>query len=106
MLASFFKKSEPICFIAIFLITLLAFFISKTDGNIAAFTVGFIVKQIAYLFIIYATIFLLNFIVIKNSLTKKSNFEMLFFSFFFTYDYSINKSTKCNFIKFFCAIRV
>lgn len=82
MLASFFKKSEPICFIAIFLITLLAFFISKTDGNIAAFTVGFIVKQIAYLFIIYATIFLLNFIVIKNSLTKKSNFEMLFFSFF------------------------
>lgn len=82
MIASFFKKSEPITFIAIFLITLLAFIISKIQLKMNAITVGFIAKQILYLFIIYATIFLLNFIVIKNSLTKKSNFEMLFFSLF------------------------
>ncbi|GAA4941778.1 DUF6427 family protein [Algibacter agarivorans] len=43
---------------------------------------AFIVKQTTLLFVAYASILLLDFIVNKNSLTLKSNYEILLFSLF------------------------
>ena len=82
MITSIFKKSKPINFIIIFFITLLAFFIAKTKLINETYTLAFIVKQISLLFIVYASILLLNFIVSKNSLTKKNDYEILLFSLF------------------------
>ncbi|SFZ90094.1 hypothetical protein SAMN05428642_101737 [Flaviramulus basaltis] len=82
MITSIFNKSKSINFIIVFFIAFLAFIIAKKSVANEAVSFGFIVKQIGVLFIIYASILLLNFILSKNSLTKKNNYEMLLFSLF------------------------
>lgn len=82
MITSIFNKSKSINFIVIFFIALLAFIVAKFNVVNEAITPRFIVKQTTLFFIICASILLLNFIVSKNSLTKKNNYEMLLFSLF------------------------
>lgn len=82
MITSIFNKSKSINFIIVFFIAFLAFVIAKINEVNETVGFGFIVKQIGILFIIYASILLLNFILSKNSLTKKNNYEMLLFSLF------------------------
>ncbi|WP_067146678.1 DUF6427 family protein [Pseudotamlana agarivorans] len=82
MLTSFFNKSRPINFIIVFFITLLAFAIPRLNLQFKALEYVFIIKQVGMLLTIYASILLLNFIVIKNSLTESNHFEILLFSLF------------------------
>ncbi len=83
MITSFFNKSKPVNFVIVFLITLLAFVVAKNNLHYNAFTGGFLFKQVLLLLVAYSSILLLNFVVGKNSLTKKNNYEILLFSLFF-----------------------
>ncbi|WP_136482643.1 DUF6427 family protein [Cognatitamlana onchidii] len=82
MLTSFFNKSKPTNFIIVLVITFLAFVIARTSYEYQELTVNVLIKQVVLLLILVASIFLLNFIASKNSLTHKSNFEVLLFSLF------------------------
>jgi hypothetical protein len=79
MITSFFNKSRPIYFALVFFIAILAFIIARVNVE---FSLDFAIKQSVLLFIICASILLLNFIVSKNSLTNKNNYEILLFSLF------------------------
>ncbi|WP_339894631.1 DUF6427 family protein [uncultured Algibacter sp.] len=82
MITSFFNKSRPIYFIIVFFIALLAFIVARINRVNETITLEFVLKQALLLFIIFASILLLNFIVNKNSLTNKSNYEIVLFSLF------------------------
>ena len=82
MITSFFNKSRPIYFIIVFFIALLAFIIARINRINEAITIDFVLKQALVLFIIFGSILLLNFIVNKNSLTNKNNYEIVLFSLF------------------------
>lgn len=82
MITSFFNKSRPIYFVIVFFIALLAFIIARINSVNEMITLDFVLKQALLLFIIFASILLLNFIVNKNSLTNKSNYEIVLFSLF------------------------
>ena len=82
MITSFFNKSRSIYLIIVFFIALLAFVIARFNRLNEAITFDFLLKQALLLIVIYASILLLNFIVNKNSLTNKNNYEILLFSLF------------------------
>ena len=82
MITSFFNKSRPIYFLIVFFITFLAFSIARINRANDTLSGDLSLKQVALLFIVYASILLLNFIVNKNRLTNNNNFEILLFSLF------------------------
>ncbi len=82
MITSFFNKSRPIYFVIVFFIALLAFIIARISRLNDGLTIDFVLKQIVLLFIVYGSILLLNFIVNKNSLTNRNNYEIVLFSLF------------------------
>ena len=82
MITSFFNKSRPIYFAFVFFITILAFIMARISKVNDVIRLDFSVKQVVLLFIIFASILLLNFIVTKNSLTNNNNYEILLFSLF------------------------
>ena len=79
MITSFFNKSRPLYFALVFFIAILAFVMARVNVD---FSLDVVIKQSVLLFIIFASILLLNFIVSKNSLTNKNNYEILLFSLF------------------------
>ncbi|WP_346883528.1 DUF6427 family protein [uncultured Algibacter sp.] len=91
MITSIFNKSKPINFLVVFFITLLAFVISRWQAFGHAVTLQYVIKQVVLILVIYTSILLLNFIVTKNSLTLKSNYEILLFSLFLLF---ITQTTK------------
>ena len=82
MITSFFNKSRPIYFLIVFFITFLAFSIARINRANDTLSGDLSLTQVALLFIVYASILLLNFIVNKNRLTNNNNFEILLFSLF------------------------
>ena len=82
MITSFFNKSRPIYFAFVFFIALLAFLTARISRLSEGLHLDFILKQGTLLFIVFGSILLLNFIVNKNSLTNKNNYEILLFSLF------------------------
>lgn len=82
MITSIFNKSKPINFTIVFFITLLAFVIARIGLINEPITMVFIIKQTTLLFVAYISILLLDFIVNKNNLTLKNNYEVLLFSLF------------------------
>ncbi|KAB1066530.1 hypothetical protein F6U93_14010 [Tamlana haliotis] len=82
MLTSFFNKSRPINFIIVFFITLLAFAVPRINLPFESLEIMDMVKLGGLLLALYASILLINFIAIKNSLTDTNRFEILLFSLF------------------------
>ena len=82
MITSILGKSKSINFIIVFFITLLAFIIARVESINEPITLVFVLKQIVLLFVGYASVLLLNFIVSKNNLTMNNNYEILLFSLF------------------------
>ena len=82
MITSIFSKSKPINFLIVFFITLLAFIIAKVKLVNEPISTSYVIEQAFVFFICYTSILTLNFIVSKNNLTKKSNYEILLFSLF------------------------
>ncbi len=82
MITSFFNKSKPIYFAFVFFVTLLAFIVARINKLSAGCDLMFILKELALLVVVFASMLLLNFIVNKNNLTNKSNFEIVLFAVF------------------------
>lgn len=82
MITSIFSKSKPINFVIVFFITLLAFIFGRFGMPSEDVTALFLLKEVGLFCVCYASILLVNFIVSKNSLSRKSNYEILLFSLF------------------------
>jgi hypothetical protein len=82
MITSIFSKSKPINFIIVFFITLLAFISARTKLIIEPITVGYVLKQLVIFLLCGSTILVFSFIISKNNLTKKNNYDILLFSLF------------------------
>ncbi len=82
MITSIFNKSKPINFIIVFLVTILAFLTARAGTVSYPITSAYILKQLVVFSICLITLIVFNFIITKNSLTKKNNYEILLFSFF------------------------
>ena len=82
MITSIFSKSKPINFLVVFVIVMIAFSVAEIKFSNSTFEVDEILVQGFTFFFCLITIFLLNFVVSKNSLTKKNNYEILLFSLF------------------------
>jgi len=82
MITSIFNKSKPINFAIAFFITLLAFMVLHIKYIEVSVTASFFFKQILLFFVCYVSILALSFIVGKNSLTQKSNYEIVLYSLF------------------------
>ncbi len=101
MITSIFSKSKSINFIVVFFVTLLAFLKARFELSNQTITVSFIAQQLFYLLLCYGTIFLLNFIVSKNSLTKLNSYEIVLFSAFILLIPSSTLNTNVLFANFF-----
>ncbi len=75
MIASFFSKSKPINFLSIALIVVFAVVFENFE-SISYATFGVLALKI---FVALFTVFLLDFVVSKNQLSKKNNYAILFF---------------------------
>lgn len=82
MITSIFSKSKPINFILVFFITALAFIVCIVRFSKGTVTLESGLRQLTLFFLCYGSILLLNFIVSKNGLTKKNNYEILLYSLF------------------------
>ncbi|WP_262709938.1 DUF6427 family protein [Flavivirga rizhaonensis] len=101
MITSIFSKSKSINFIIVFFIMLLAFIIARVKLINEPITLGFILKQILLLLVCYISVLLLDFIVSKNNLTKKNNYEILLFSLFLLLIVQTTMSTEIILSNFF-----
>jgi len=82
MITSIFSKSKPINFIVVFFITLSAFIIANFKLGNEALIFNTIVEKTIIFGICFFSILTLNFIVGKNSLTQKNNYEIILYSLF------------------------
>lgn len=82
MITSIFSKSKPINFIVVFFITLFAFIIANFKLGNEVLIFNTIVEKTIIFGICFFSILTLNFIVGKNSLTQKNNYEILLYSLF------------------------
>lgn len=82
MITSIFNKSKPINFTIVFFVTVLAFIVLNLKSVEAPITASFFFKQTLLFFVCYVSILALSFIVGKNSLTQKSNYEIVLYSLF------------------------
>ncbi len=101
MITSIFSKSKSINFIIVFFIMLLAFLIARVKLVKEPITLILVLKQIVLLFVCYISVLLLNFIVSKNNLTMKNNYEILLFSLFLLLIVHTTSNTNIIFSNFF-----
>ncbi|WAC01101.1 hypothetical protein N7U66_13085 [Lacinutrix neustonica] len=84
MIASIFSKSKPINFLIVFIITVIAVLAALYSDSESEITALNLFKVLPVFIGCYFSILLLDFIVSKNSLSQKSNYEVLLFSVFVT----------------------
>jgi len=82
MITSIFSKSKPINFIVVFFISLSAYIIANLKLNDEGFNLNLAIEKTVIFGICYFSILTLNFIVGKNNLTQKNNYEILLYSLF------------------------
>ena len=82
MLAKFFSKTNPIHFIITSTVLFVAFIITKIVQLDEAVGLWFIVKQLALFGICFFSLFIFDFLVSKNKLTKKNSYQILFYVLF------------------------
>lgn len=82
MIASFFKKSKPINFVIVLVLMLLVFVYANLTFIKQALGLAFIGKQLVVFGISIFTVFLLNFIVVKNKLAEPTGYHILIYVLF------------------------
>ncbi|WP_395065482.1 DUF6427 family protein [Flavobacterium sp.] len=82
MITSVFKKSTPINYSFIGLLMILFFFVFQFQDTKWTNSLVEIVKKIGLLAVIFASLFISNFIVKKNALTKDSGYTLFFYFLF------------------------
>src|SRR5574343_680633 len=89
MIASVFSKTRPFNYLVIGILSLV-FFIMKTISTASADATWFYYSEELGLFLlVFASIFLTNFIALKNGLTKSNNYALLLFFVFLLFFSSI-----------------
>src|SRR5690606_3304286 len=82
MISSFFSKAKPIHFLVVSTMLFVVFVTSKIATLNAVFSVELFFKQ-AFLFgVCLASLFVLDFFVSKNNLTKRNSYKILMFGLF------------------------
>lgn len=89
MITSVFKKSTPINYSLIGILVILFFFIYQFQDLKWTNSLFGIAEKVGLLFILFAAVFLSNFIVKKNGLTKDSSYTAFFFLLFFLFSPNI-----------------
>ncbi len=101
MITSFFKKSTPLNYSLLIILLLVTYFLYQFSINFTQQSIVNIGVTIANLVLIFASYFLLNFIVKKNRLTKDSGYAILFFFLFLVFFPSIFSNYKLILSNFF-----
>ena len=79
MITSLFKKSTPINYALVLFLVLICFVLYQFDNAAPDFSVADFIEKVGFFGIILGSLFLSNFIVKKNSLSKDSAFTVFFF---------------------------
>lgn len=82
MISRFFSQSKPIHFVVVGVMLLFVFVISKIKTVTEAFSAELFFKQTILFGVCLATLFVLDFFVSKNNLTKKNSYKILMFGLF------------------------
>ena len=109
MIANFFNKTKPINFLVLSILVFIIFFASLVKVNTEPLNFYFFVKYGLFLFLAILTVFVLNFIIRKNSLTEDNSYAILFYilmSSYFPYAFVNEGVFLSNFILFFAFRRI
>lgn len=79
MIANFFNKTKPINFLVLAVMVFIIFLITLIKTNTQPINFYFFVKNGLFLFFAVLIVFVLNFIIRKNSLTEDNSFAILFY---------------------------
>ena len=82
MITSIFKKSTPINYSLMGILMVLFFFLYQFHSATGANSLAVMVQKAGILIILFASLFLSNFIVKKNGLTKNSSYTILYYFLF------------------------
>ncbi|MGB1312050.1 MAG: DUF6427 family protein [Bizionia paragorgiae] len=82
MITSFFSKSKPINFLIVFFISFVALITAVVKYDSSGFTWDRVLPLGLVFGVSYLSILVIDFIVSKNALTRKSNYEILLYSLF------------------------
>jgi hypothetical protein len=82
MISTFFSKSKPIHLVVISLILLLVFSVTKFLTLKVSFNLFEILKQILLFIVCLSSVFILDFFVTRNNLTRKNSFKILLYVLF------------------------
>jgi Family of unknown function (DUF6427) len=101
MITSVFKKSSPINYTVVTLLVVALFIISQIkQGNWLTSSLNGI-TSVGIFILLFGSLFLTNFIVKKNGLTKNSSYSILFFALFLMFFPSVLTNFKLLFANFF-----
>jgi len=109
MIANFFNKTKPINFLVLAVLVLIIFLISLIKANSEPLNFYYFVKNGLFLFFAILVVFVLNFIIRKNSLTEDNSFAILFYillTSFFPNSFSSEGIYVSNFILLFAFRRI
>lgn len=82
MISSFFNKAKPIQLAVISVLLLIVFIIAKVTTLHEPFTLELFFKQALFFGVCLTSLFVLDFFVSKNNLTKKNSYKILMFGLF------------------------
>ncbi|MEO8773281.1 MAG: DUF6427 family protein [Gelidibacter sp.] len=82
MISSFFGKSKPIHLLVVSIMLLIVFVVSKMATLTEAFSVELFLKESFLFGVCLASLFVLDFFVSKNNLTKRNSYKILMFGLF------------------------
>ena len=82
MISSFFNKAKPVHLVIVCLILLLVFITAKYHSINDPFSLNVLIKQTGLLAVCLSSVFVLDFLVSRNNLTKKNSYKILIFSLF------------------------
>ncbi|WP_040279630.1 DUF6427 family protein [Psychroserpens damuponensis] len=83
MISNFFSKSKPIHYIVVSVVLLLVFVLVRFTMFSEEFNLVILAKQLGLFLIALCSIFILDFLVSRNSLTKKNSYNILLFVLYF-----------------------
>lgn len=109
MIANFFNKTKPINFLVLAVLVFIIFLLTLIKTNAEPLNLYFFVKNGLFLFFAILIVFVLNFIIRKNSLTEDNSFAILFYIFltsFFPNSFISEGIYVSNFILLFAFRRI
>lgn len=83
MISNFFSKSRPVHHIVVSVLLLLVFVLSRLNVFPERLSLLFFVKQLGLFFVGLLSIFVFDFLVSRNGLTKKNSYNIILFVLFF-----------------------